>query len=179
MRTIRQWLLSIIGIILLVLITYSVQIYIAAKNLEGTPNFSSADIFQQIWWKILLLIVIMVVGIICNYIFERTKLMEDEIHIFKELRRMFIDPKFVMALVIAPFVFNTIYAATGDNPQTLGDYMLAFQNGFFWQSIITATIKAAATSEAKPAVPMPLTTPSNIVISADQEPMEKPIERMP
>lgn len=46
------------------------------------------------------------------------------------------DFQFVAALFASPLIFNSVYALTKQNPETLGDFLLAYQNGFFWQTVL-------------------------------------------
>jgi hypothetical protein len=52
------------------------------------------------------------------------------------MRDMWTSSRFIMALVVSPMVFYSIYLLIGDLPQTMPDYYLAFQNGFGWERII-------------------------------------------
>ena len=48
---------------------------------------------------------------------------------------MVLSPRFCMAVVVSPILLNSVYATVGANPTKLSDFLLAFQNGFFWKSI--------------------------------------------
>jgi hypothetical protein len=39
-------------------------------------------------------------------------------------------------LFVSPLIFNSVYALTNQNPETIGDFLLAYQNGFFWQTVL-------------------------------------------
>ncbi len=148
MRNFNQWFSGLVGVILLFIITYIAQVYLAAKGAGEIPNFSETD--PQVWLRVALLAIFMLIGVVCNYVFDRAKkATEDSIDIRDELIKMLSNPKFIMAIVIAPLTFNSIYVVIGDNPQTIGDYLLAFQNGFFWQSVISTTINTRS-SMAQP-----------------------------
>jgi len=133
------------GVAFLVLVTYAAQVYLAAQSRgNGFHFFGPTGAQQEAFWSYALLVVAMLLGVICNFIFERTKQMTtDAIDVWAELARMVRSPKFVMALVITPLTFNSVYVAVGEIPQSVGDYLLAFQNGFFWQAILSTIARPA------------------------------------
>lgn len=144
MTQLTRFILLIIAILFLVVTTYLVVVvYIPAQQATASAEAGIAspaiptEIHEsQNIARFLTLIVVMVVGVVCSYIFETAKKAGPTINVPTELAKMFSSSRFIMALVVAPLIFNSIYATIGLNPQTLGDYLLAFQNGFFWETIM-------------------------------------------
>jgi hypothetical protein len=58
-----------------------------------------------------------------------------------------------MALFAAPLTFNATYVLIGDASANIGvgSYLLAFQNGFFWESIVDGLLsRNQETTSAEP-----------------------------
>lgn len=88
-------------------------------------------------WAIVLLAVLMVVGIFSSFVFEKARQSrKDGTPISLRLAEVATDFQFIAALFVSPLIFNTVYALTNQNPETLGDFLLAYQNGFFWQTVL-------------------------------------------
>lgn len=88
-------------------------------------------------WGIALLTVLMIVGIFSSFVFEKAKKSRrDGTPVSLKLTSILTDFQFVAALFVSPLIFNSIYALIGQNPETLGDFLLAYQNGFFWQTVL-------------------------------------------
>jgi hypothetical protein len=88
-------------------------------------------------WSIVLLAVLMIVGIFSSFVFEKAKQSDREgVSISLALSGILTDFQFVAALFVSPLIFNSIYALTNQNPDSVGDFLLAYQNGFFWQSVL-------------------------------------------
>ena len=79
---------------------------------------------------------VMIAGIVASYIFEAAKKSGPTVNVPAELGKMLTSSRFIMAIVVSPLIFNSIYLAIGLNPQNIGDYLLAFQNGFFWETVM-------------------------------------------
>ena len=55
-------------------------------------------------------------------------------------------PKLIQALIVSPIIYAAVYSNLSSGPITLVSAALAFQNGFFWQSVFsTAQAGAGAT----------------------------------
>jgi hypothetical protein len=86
---------------------------------------------------IALLAALMIVGIFSSFVFEKAKKSRrDGTPISLKLASIVTDFQFVAALFVSPLIFNSIYALVGQNPESLGDFLLAYQNGFFWQTVL-------------------------------------------
>jgi hypothetical protein len=147
MNRTKQWPFVLVGVLFLVATTYFAQVYIAAKQVGTTLQYFAPTQNQEIALKFILIVVVMLVGTTSSYLFEKAKTAPDgTINLRAEMSKMMSSSKFIMALVVSPLIFNSVYLVIGDNPQSIGDYLLAFQNGFFWESVIGGVIKAQRTA---------------------------------
>jgi hypothetical protein len=88
-------------------------------------------------WSIVLLAILMIAGIFSSFVFEKAKQEGRGVtDVWPALRSIFSDLQFVAALFVSPLIFNSIYTLTNQNPETIGDFLLAYQNGFFWQTVL-------------------------------------------
>lgn len=144
MPSLRWLLLTAVAVLFLIVLTYIVVvIYIPAQqptlpeNNFGAIAAPPTEIHAtQNNARFLTLIVVMLAGVVCSYIFEAAKKAGPTINLLEEAGKMLSSSRLVMALVVSPIIFNSIYIAIGSNPQNFGDYLLAFQNGFFWEAIL-------------------------------------------
>jgi len=101
-------------------------------------------------WAIVLLALVMVAGIFSSFVFERAKDSRQEgVPVSLRLSEITADFKFIAALFVSPLIFNSVYALTEQNPETLGDYLLAYQNGFFWQTVLAGVAGNTAGASAR------------------------------
>ncbi|MEH1971151.1 MULTISPECIES: hypothetical protein [unclassified Nostoc] len=138
------YILLVVGIFFLVASTYFMQSFIAQQLAVREHNFSKPTSEERFIFvmKFVLIVVVMISGIIGSYIFEKAKNTTTQtINLRTELAGMISSSRFIMALVVCPLTFNSIYIVIGNNPENIGDYLLAFQNGFFWESIVGGVIK--------------------------------------
>jgi Trk-type K+ transport system membrane component len=75
-------------------------------------------------------------GILFGCLFRRIGKLE-KINILAELKGVFSSGSFWAALCVSPFVFFGVYAVVSASPGDPSSYLLAFQNGFFCESIFT------------------------------------------
>lgn len=143
MRPRTRFVFLIAALLFLVASTYYVVvIYIPSLQPAaiGALGAASADETalhtEQNNARFITLVAVMLGGIVASYIFEITKKSKSTINIFRELAKMLTSSRFIMAIVVSPLIFNSIYLIVGDNPQSIGDYLLAFQNGFFWETVM-------------------------------------------
>ncbi len=149
MKAVWTFILIMGGALFLLIGTYLAQVYNGAQEAGTTPEYFAATQSQKIALKFALVIIAMLAGIISQYVFEKAKDARDsKINLRSVLSRMVTNSRFIMALFVSPLIFNSIYLIIGANPQSIGDYLLAFQNGFFWQSVISG-ISAADSSTTK------------------------------
>ena len=96
-------------------------------------------------WSILLLAAVMIIGIFSSFVFEKSRQAKnDKQPLSLKLSEIFGDFRFIAALFVSPLIFNSIYALTNQNPETLGDFLLAYQNGFFWQTVLAGVTSGFA-----------------------------------
>lgn len=107
---------------------------LAQAGSGGTPSIVS----------LVMLSVLTVMGIVSSFIFERTKQRASEqVSIWENMGSVFSDFRLIAALFASPLIFNGVYSLVHQNPQGLSDFLLAYQNGFFWQSVIAGATKNA------------------------------------
>ena len=106
-------------------------------------------------WHIILLALVMIVGIFSSFVFEKARVSKREgVPISLHLAEIFGDFQFIAALFVSPLIFNSIYALTKQNPETLGDFLLAYQNGFFWQTVLAGVAGGKAGRSLKGLTPV-------------------------
>lgn len=87
--------------------------------------------------SIVLLAVVMLVGIFASFVFAKAREEQPDTPSTKlSFSGILTDWQFIAAIFVSPLIFNSIYALTQQNPETLSDYLLSFQNGFFWQTVL-------------------------------------------
>lgn len=100
-------------------------------------------------WSIVLLAGLMVIGIFSSFVFEKARQSKsDGTPISLRLAEIFSDFRFIAALFVSPLIFNSIYALTNQNPETIGDFLLAYQNGFFWQTVLAGIAGSMPTAKS-------------------------------
>ena len=82
----------------------------------------------------LALFVVMLLGIVANYYYVHGIKGKPDVN------------QFWKPIIISPIIYYAVYNATANQPRNLVGVFLAFQNGFFWQTII---------DNAKPPTPTP------------------------
>jgi hypothetical protein len=94
------------------------------------------------WWgesfpvvSFVLTVVLMFVGLVFGCLFRRIVGKKGSIKAFAELKAVFRSSSFLAALCVSPFVFMTVYAVVSESPGDPASYLLAFQNGFFCESV--------------------------------------------
>ena len=78
---------------------------------------------------------IMLLGIIFGCLFRQIHNSKESIQILAEIRKVFASSSFWAAICISPFIFGSVYASTRGGLGDSASYLLAFQNGFFCESI--------------------------------------------
>ena len=88
--------------------------------------------------QLVLLALLMLLGIISSFVFERAKTRHaGGQSISQNLSAVFSDFRLIAALFVSPIIFNSVYSLVHQNPESISDFLLAYQNGFFWQSVIS------------------------------------------
>lgn len=88
------------------------------------------------WWWNLIIYLLIVVGVLGKFVFDywrqgRLVALQD-------------SPVIIISCIIAALAFPTVYGNTKmspDKPKDVLQYFLAFQNGFFWQTLIGGLIR--------------------------------------
>jgi hypothetical protein len=92
----------------------------------------------------------MIVGIFSSFVFAKaSRARDDGVPASVHLREIFSDLEFVAALFVSPLIFNSIYALTKQNPESVADYLLAYQNGFFWHTVLAGVAGKPAKARGK------------------------------
>jgi formate hydrogenlyase subunit 4 len=102
----------------------------------NSPNkalYFKGDIFPT--RDVLLAFAVMLVGIVAGCLFRQVAAGAERVHLGKEVAKMGHSRSFIMALLISPAVFGAIFLAAADNPSGTISCVLAFQNGFFCESV--------------------------------------------
>jgi hypothetical protein len=79
--------------------------------------------------------VLMFAGIVFGCLYRRLVGPDRQVNPLHELRQVFTSTSFLAALCVSPFVFMAVYAVVANTPGDPASYLLAFQNGFFCESI--------------------------------------------
>ncbi|MDX1520524.1 MAG: hypothetical protein R3264_02760 [Anaerolineae bacterium] len=131
------------GAILFLLCSTFFAVVIYIPSLQASPEAQIAAITApeevhtgQNAARFITLVIVMMGGVVASHIFDVARTSGPTINVISELTKMFSSSRFVMALVVTPLIFNSVYLIIGTNPETIGDYLLAFQNGFFWESVL-------------------------------------------
>jgi len=103
--------------------------------------------------RITTLILAMLLGILSSFVAQRiqARAPNESINIGSEVKSILSSSAFIGALIVAPIVFNGMYVTLSQNPQGVTDFVLAYQNGFFWQSIFARM--QGAQQAARPQTP--------------------------
>lgn len=80
---------------------------------------------------------LMLVGLAFGCLFRQVTGRADPINVVVELRRMLTSSSFLSALCVAPFVFMSVFAVVKASPGDPASLLLAFQNGFFCESVFS------------------------------------------
>ena len=75
---------------------------------------------------------------------------EGEIDIFSEVRAVVNSSSFWAAICVSPFVFGATFVAIGSSPGDASSLLLAFQNGFFWESIFARLLPSGNAPQTPP-----------------------------
>ena len=94
-----------------------------SRGTNGTSNFS---------WLDGVMFLLMLAGMACKYFWDA---------IGTGNRIQFQKYQLIRPILISPIVFAVIWATMGDQPNGPANFFLAFQNGFFWQTIFNRRTK--------------------------------------
>lgn len=126
--------LAVLGLAFLSGLTYFAQLYMQTRLLglgfaSATATVSPAEVAY--------VVTAILFGLIASHIFQQASTAPDgTFHIGHAIRQMPANGRFWSALVVSPLVFEAVLIEVGDSKLTLAHYLLAFQNGFFWETVI-------------------------------------------
>jgi len=135
-------LLLLLGVVVMIGSTsYAIYTTIDHSLLAGPAQEST---FHHVV-HILVLVLCMTFGMLSSFLSERLgSLKNDQVSLRVQISKVVRSGSFLGALVVAPLVFNGLYVSISQNPQGLTDFVLAYQNGFFWQAVL-ARVKGGST----------------------------------
>jgi len=82
-------------------------------------------------------------GLFCGTLFERLRNHHSDKVRWRPLLKGFLTHRrTVMGMLVSPIIFFAILKLVGNSVDDAGDLLLAFQNGFFWESVF-ATVGAS------------------------------------
>ena len=129
--------IGFLSLLVLVGSTAATVSFISGKRLSEF-GFSPLVQDQTSWVAVCGLALMMFFGIFASHAFEQVRSPHASIlHIGSVIRGMVSGKPFLMSVILSPLVFNAIIIAVGENPTRISDYLLAFQNGFFWQTVMS------------------------------------------
>ncbi|QJW90268.1 hypothetical protein HNV11_13225 [Spirosoma taeanense] len=123
---------------------------------QTTPSISYSSKEQTDWIKVIIFFLVMLLGMFFKQTWDFLKKEQasgvDVANLWKIMRKSTSGISFLLAVVISPLVFYSIYFVIKDIPDDIKAGFLAFQNGFFWYYIFEkqeTTFKNAVTNETK------------------------------
>ena len=134
----------IIGLISIIVFTVSIvltEYYMRpGSSLKPALPTTAEELASDLSWERLLAIGgVTIIGISFGYLFTRFSELKakniQKVNILTEIKRMFSATNFYLGLCASPIVFAVIITVSKETP-ILASLLLAFQNGFFWQSVM-------------------------------------------
>jgi hypothetical protein len=118
------------------LIVYQVGLPLPTDSIFGFGGNSEDQRSFQLW-RTLLLYFVTLCGIWGRILQMRLSAAgKGPISMRYELIGSFSEPNLWIAVLVSPIIFVATYKAAAQNPDTVLALVLAFQNGFFWQTIL-------------------------------------------
>ena len=111
---------------------------------DGPSEIKYSQTFQYYYVKVFLLYLSTVVGIVANEILKHLRENNQSKTEAVNLTDVFQSVSFLRAILISPIVFYSVYGITSNQPDNIVSILLAFQNGYFWQSIVAKRIPASS-----------------------------------
>jgi hypothetical protein len=96
------------------------------------------------------LALIMAIGIFFGSMFRRLGNTDRRINVLEEAKAILQSSSFVAALCVSPMVFFAAFATVRASPGDPASYLLAFQNGFFCESIFRRLFHTDGTPATRP-----------------------------
>jgi|GEM_PF-5957522 len=95
-------------------------------------------------------VLLMFGGIVFGCLYRRLVGPNRQVNPLLELRGVFTSTSFLAALCVSPFVFMAVYTVVANTPGDPASYLLAFQNGFFCESIFKQITEVPRPTEPHP-----------------------------
>ena len=100
---------------------------------DGEDRFSLVG--EPTGLRALILYVLMIIGMLSRGIHDYIQNLP-RISFIVAIRSVIRSSAFVTAILVSPIVFFVLYNATKSVPDDIVSFLLAFQNGFFWQTVL-------------------------------------------
>jgi len=137
--------LPYLGVFFLICTLVLTSLYLTYQDLSFL-NFdrpSNAAIANPSFSRILVLIVSTLLGITAGYLHTRLQgSLSSRFNFNDELEKMFHAPDYYRALFASPIVFSVVYLAVNQQPDDVVAFLLAFENGFFWNRVLERRMHA-------------------------------------
>lgn len=136
-----------VGILVLVCSLVFTSLYLAFQDFSflSFDQPSHVDFATPSPWRILLLILSTLLGITGGYFHTRLQADPSRRFVFRvELNEMFYSPDYYRGLFASPIVFSVVYLAVNQQPDDVVAFLLAFENGFFWNRVLERKMAAAS-----------------------------------
>lgn len=122
----RQYFIITITLLLGLFIYYACTLFLIS---EGSTTKGGQSFLTEIPWFQISLYFAMILGMIAKYFFDifdkgkTTKITIQKLQLIKPL-------------LVSPVVFGVVYASTNEATSDFSLLIIAFQNGFFWQTLL-------------------------------------------
>ena len=82
------------------------------------------------------------IGILFGVLFRHINANEEFKGFFPSVKAALREKEFSLSVLVSPVVFCGIYQVTAENTLASSSLIIAFQNGFFWHSVIESMKKS-------------------------------------
>ena len=142
----NKWIVTLINSLAIV---FPFVVGVLAEYLVGPGKMFFARRYSALTefplFRILILGVATLLGIFCGLLAEEVRIYKQQKQKPKDMiKRMWGKPRTVFALLLSPVIFHAVYIQVNSQPDTVIALLLAYQNGFFWQSVVE-TVKHSQT----------------------------------
>lgn len=137
----KRTLLNTASVLSMLIIVYALFNYESSRNeLNWTgPEFPIA---QYVALAILLLL-----GIGFGSLFRQIKSSSGSISIVKEISQIWSSRSLWCSILVSPIVFGAVFVLSSDIPTGAAALFLAFQNGFFCDSVFSGLVPETTTNQ--------------------------------
>ena len=99
------------------------------------------------WQRAGLIVASILIGVVCGDMYARLSLASDSpVDVTRIARSTVGGARFWMALCVSPFLFFATFSAIGAEMGAPAAVFLAFQNGFFWNTVFSGFQRGSPTS---------------------------------